>query len=115
MRRDSGTPFLSFQRFLSGELVALFSCVGIRQKENNNDANGRVRDCLEESETPSASATLGAGHEGFSNGSLFGSAIDFYPGGIVLGHHIQPGNGSGWPSRLVRAEGAQKTIVHAGG
>jgi hypothetical protein len=57
-------------------------------KENNNDANGKVRDCLAESEPLSTSATLGAGHEGFSNGSLFASGIDFHPGGIVLDHDI---------------------------
>jgi len=89
-------PFLSFLRFLSGELVALFSCVGTRQKENNNDANGSVRDSLAESETPSTLATLGAGHAKFSIGSLFASGIDFHPSGIVLGHDIKLGNISRW-------------------
>ena len=46
--------FLSFQRFPSGEPVALFSRVGVRQKENHNDAHGSIRDCLAESETTSA-------------------------------------------------------------
>jgi hypothetical protein len=55
-------------------------------KENNNDANGSVRDYLAESETPATSATLGAGHQEFSIGSLFASGIDFHPSGIVLGH-----------------------------
>src|SRR5215469_3657770 len=81
-------PFLSFQRFLSGELVALFSCVSTRQKENNDDANGSLRDSLAESETASTSATVGAGHEGLSNGPLFASGIDFHPNGIVLVHDI---------------------------
>jgi hypothetical protein len=62
--------------------------VPLFEKENNHDANGSLRDCLEESETPSTSATPGAGHEGFSNGSLFASGIDFDPSGIVLGHNI---------------------------
>jgi hypothetical protein len=78
-------------------------------KENNNDANGNVRDCLAESETPSTSATMGAGHAEFSIGSLLASGIDFHRSGIVLGHDIQLGNTSRWSSRLVRVGGAQKT------
>jgi hypothetical protein len=62
--------------------------VGVRQKENDNDANRTVRDCLAQSETTYTSATLGADHSGFSNGPLFGSRIDFHLGGIVLGHGI---------------------------
>jgi hypothetical protein len=87
----------------------LFFCAGVRQKENNNDANGSARDCLAESETPSTSATLGAGHDGFSNGPLLASGIDFHLTGIVLGHDIQLGNSFRWSSRLVRVGGAQKT------
>ena len=80
-------------------------CVGLEEKENDNGANSSTRDCLEESETSSTSATLGADHSGFSNRSLFGSGIDFHPRGIVLGHDIQLGNTSRWSSRLVRVGG----------
>jgi hypothetical protein len=66
----------------------MFFGVGVRQKENDNDASRTVRDCLAQSETTYTSATLGADHSGFSNGPLFGSRIDFHLGGIVLGHDI---------------------------
>jgi hypothetical protein len=35
-------------------------CVGLEKKENDNGANGSTGDYLEESETSSTSATLGA-------------------------------------------------------
>ena len=84
------------------------------EKENDNDAKGSLRDCLAESETTSTSATVGANHSGFSNGSLSRSGIDFHPRGIVLGHDIQLGNSSRWSSRLVRVSGAQKTRAQRG-
>jgi hypothetical protein len=84
--RGAHTPFLSSA---SGwQPGCIFFGVGVRQKENDNDANRTVRDCLAQSETAYTSATLGAHHSGFSNGPLFGSRIDFDPGGIVLGHDI---------------------------
>jgi hypothetical protein len=49
---------LSFHRFPDGEPVALFSCVGVQEKENDNEKNGGIRGCLAEPETASASATL---------------------------------------------------------
>ena len=69
----------------TGCIVSLRRC---STRRNNNDANGNVRDYLAESETASTSATLGACHEEFSNGSLLASGIDFHPSGIVLGHDI---------------------------
>jgi hypothetical protein len=77
---------LSFHRLPDGDLVAFFSSVCIRQKGIDNDAKGSTKDYLAESETTSTSKTLGADHSGLSNGSLFGSGIDFHPRGIVLGH-----------------------------
>jgi hypothetical protein len=47
------------------------------RKENDNEENDRIRDCLAESETISASATMGAGQPGFSSDPLFGSGISF--------------------------------------
>jgi len=88
MRRYAGAHFFSFQRLPDGELFALLPCVGVQREENDNDANGSIRDCLAESESTSTSATLGADYSGFSSGSLFGSRIDFHPRGIVLGHDI---------------------------
>jgi hypothetical protein len=83
--RGAHTPFLSSA---SGwQPGCIFFGVGVRQKENDNDANRTVRDCLAQSETTYTSATLGD-HSGFSNGPLFGSRIDFHLGGIVLGHDI---------------------------
>ena len=43
--------FVSFQRIPDGELFALLPCVGVQREENDNDANGSIRDCLAESET----------------------------------------------------------------
>jgi len=80
--------FLSFQRLPDGELLALLLCVGVQREENDNDANGSVRDCLAEPETTSTSATLGADQAGFRNTSLSGSGIGFDPRGIVLGDYI---------------------------
>jgi hypothetical protein len=93
-----------FFLFSGFSLASRLHCflASVFDKENNNDANGSVRDCLEESETPSTSATLGAGHEGFSNGSLFASGIDFHTSGILLGHDIELGNTLRWSSRLGR-------------
>jgi hypothetical protein len=93
-----------FFPFSGPSLASRLHCflASVFDKENNNDANGNLRDRLAESETPSTSPTLGAGQEGFSNGSLFASGIDFHPGGIVLGHDIELGNTSRWSSRLVR-------------
>jgi hypothetical protein len=88
MRRDSDTPFSFLSAASLWQAGCIVFCAGVRQKENNNDADGNVRDCLAESETPSTSATLGAPQEGFSNESLLASGIDFHPSGIVLGHDI---------------------------
>jgi hypothetical protein len=84
--RGAHTPFLSSASGWQSGCI-LFG-VGVRQKENDNDANRTVRDCLAQSETTYTSATLGADHSGFSNEPLFGSRIDFHLGGIVLGHDI---------------------------
>jgi len=69
-------------------MFALFHRVGVEREENDNDAHGSIRDCLAEPETASTPATLGTGHSGFNNGSLFASGIDIHSSGIVLGHDI---------------------------
>jgi hypothetical protein len=84
--RGAHTPFLSSASGWQSGCI-LFG-VGVRQKENDNDANRTVRDCLAEPETASTPATLGTGHAGFNNGSLFASGIDIHSSGIVLGHDI---------------------------
>jgi len=101
MRRASDTPFCFLPAVSLWRAGCNVSYAGVRQKENNNDANGSV-DSLAESETASTSATLGAGHAKFSNGPLFTSGIDFHPNGIVLGHDIKLGNTSRWSNCLVR-------------
>jgi len=78
-------PFIGFQ--MENQLHCSLASV-TRKKENDNDENGGIRDCLAESETTSASATPGADYSGFSDRSLFGSGIHLHPRGIFLGHDI---------------------------
>jgi len=91
---------LSFHRLPDGEPVAPFSCVGSQEKEKDNEENGSVTNCLAQSETTSASPTVGADQPGFRNGSLTGSGIGFWPNRIVLDDDVELGIRSGWASGL---------------
>jgi hypothetical protein len=115
MRRDAAAEFLSFERFSDGEPLALFSCVGVQGRANDNEANNNLTDCVAESETTSTSTTLGADQPGFGNGSLPGPGIGSHRHRIVLEHYIELGSTSGWSSRVVLAKGgAQKTRAPLG-
>jgi hypothetical protein len=88
MQRDSDTSFPFFSAVSLWRADCIISLCRHSTKENNNDANGSAGDSLAESDPPSTSATLGAGHAEFSIRSLFASGIGFHPSGIVLGHDI---------------------------
>jgi hypothetical protein len=94
-----GVRSLSFQRFPNGPRLAWLSCVGIQPKrENDNGANGNVRDCLAESETTSTPATLGADQSEFREDSLCGSGTCFHFSWIILDRYVELGNHC-WRSR----------------
>jgi hypothetical protein len=98
---------LSFQWLPYGEPVALLSRVGVQpKKENDNDTNNNFSDRLAESETTSTSATLGANHAEFRNGSLCGQGTRFYVGRFILDRYVELGNHC-WRSRRLALPGAE--------
>jgi hypothetical protein len=59
------------------------------EKEYDNDANRKVRNCLEKSKTTPTSTTLAANQPAFRNGSLSGSGIGSHLHRIVLDHYVE--------------------------
>ena len=111
LQRDSALIPLSFHRLPDGEAVALFSCVGIQEKEKDNEENGSLKDCLAQSESTSASPTLGADQPGFGNGTLSGSGIGFWRLRIVLDDDVELAIRPRWASRLELKRGAAQTAT----
>src|ERR1700751_4676990 len=71
------------------------------RKENPNDANSSIRDCLEKSEATSTSATLETDQRGFRDRSVSGPGICCHFHRAVLDDNVKFGDSFGWWNCLV--------------
>lgn len=107
----------SFLSMLSGWRAGciLLMCGCSTDKENDHDANSRVRDCLAESKTNSTSATLRADQPRLRNGSLSTPGTCFHRCRSVLGHSgelrisLRRSSGLVLPRPFVRKKQQRKT------
>ena len=98
---DSGSPPPSFQRFPNGTPVASSTSVGVQpKKENDNETNSSVKDCLAESAATASSATLGADKARFKHQALSDPGTGLHLCRAVLAHNFEFGVSLRWSSRL---------------